>query len=310
MNNNTHNEQNDDNKISSLYKQGSIETPAKHINKKILHQARFSSNNVIPLSIKSIFTTITSSKSLAVAAVLIISVSVVLQIQFDHFDEIIPASIETYSDEQTLLENLSTNNTEILLSSPAQTSETFHDNDEEDNTLHNNINNTPKKSAPKPLMKAYKPTAKSAPEAKAIYERQRHEQYLKQKHKRESEQRLERKYQNEEVLLKNRIESIPSPAQGISSLSSDLENCNNFNNKACLASKICTLNISNNKLNCQKAVNHCEQDFSQLHDSIEYCHKKEQCEYTTSTCQCDSNGSCECEDNTPPACLLMNDDEE
>lgn len=309
MNNNTHNEQDDDNKISSLYKQGSIETPAKHINEKILHQARLGSKNVIPLSIKRIFTTITSSKSLAVAAVLIISVSVVLQIQFDHFDEIIPASIETYSDEQTLLENLSTDNTEILLSTPAQTSETVNDN-EYQNTSHSNINSTPKKSAPKPLMKIYKPTAKSEAEAKAVYERQRREHYLKRKHKRESEQRLERKYQNKEVLLKNRIESLPSAAQGISSLSSDLENCNDFNNKECLASKNCTLNISNNKNNCQKAANHCEQDFSQLHDSLESCHKKVQCEYTTSTCQCDSNGSCECEDNTPPACLLMNDDEE
>lgn len=309
MNNNTHNEQNNDNKISSLYKQGSIETPAKHINETILQQARLGSNNVIPLSIKRIFTTITSSTSLAVAAVLIIGVSVVLQIQFDHFDEIIPASIETYSDEQILLENSNTDNTDILLSTPAQTSETVNDN-EEKNTPHGNINSTPKKSAPKPLMKAYKPTAKSEPEAKAVYERQRLEHYLKQKHKTDREQRLERKSPDKEEILKNRIESTPTAAQGISSLSSDLENCNNFNNTECLTSKSCTLNISNNKLNCQKAANHCELDFSQLHDSIESCHKKEQCEYTTSTCQCDLNGLCECEDNTPPACLLMNDDVE
>ncbi len=306
MSNNTPNEQDDDNKISSLYKQGSIETPAKHINEKILHQAKLSSNNVIPLSIKRIFTTITSSRSLAIAAVLVIGVSVVLQIQFDHFDEIMPTSTETYLDEQILLENLSTDNTERLLSAPAQTSEAFNNN-EEINTLNSSI---PKKSAPKPSMKAYKPTAKTETEAKAKYDRQRHERYLKLKQKREQKQRLERKPQDKEELLKKRLEKIPSTALGISSFSSDLDNCNNFNNKECLASSICTLNVSNNKLNCQQAKNHCEQDFSQSDDSIESCQKKGKCEYIVSTCQCNTNGSCECEDNTPPACLLIEDDEQ
>lgn len=309
MSNNTHNEQDDDNKISSLYKQGSIETPAKHINEKILHQAKLSSNNVIPLSIKRIFTTITSSRSLAIAAVLIIGVSVVLQIQFDHFDEIMPTSTETYLDEQILLENLSTDNTKRLLSAPAQTAEAFNDN-EEMSTLNSNITNTPKKSVPKPSMKTYKPTAKTESEAKAKYDRQRHEHYLKLKQKREQEQRLERKSQDKEELLKKRLEKIPSTALGISSLSSDLDNCNNFSNKECFASSICTLSVSNNKLNCQQAKNHCEQDFSQSDDSIESCQKKDQCEYIVSTCQCNTNGSCECEDNTPPACLLIDDEKQ
>lgn len=308
MNNDNSNNPPDDKKISSLYTQGSKETPAKHINENILNHARSQTDNVIHLSFKQVIETLTSSRSLAVAAVLVIGISIILQIQFKYPDTLLPPVTEKLSDSELLFENTYSDNLEDLqgmdssaLSSPMATPEKKQ--------INSDITSFKKESAANTLRNN---TAINKPKAMRQMSASKAAQRLEQKkrEKRSLERQAKQVEKRKRLLTENRdLNSVLSP-QAISVLSNatiepNIKNCDTYNNQQCLFATGCTLVINNGTTSCQRTANHCENDFSQFNDTKDKCSNKDRCEYIESTCECNTNGLCECINDTPPACLLI-----
>lgn len=299
---------NDDKKISSLYTEGSKETPAKHINESILNHARSQTDNVIHLTFKKVIETLTSSRSLAVAAVLVIGISIILQIQFKHPETLLLPGTEELSDSELLFGNTYSDDLEDLqgmdssaLSSPMEAAE--------ENAISSDITSFEKESAANTLRNN---TAINKPKALRQMAAPKVAQRIEQKKrdKRSLDRQAKQVEKRKRLLTEKRdLNSALSP-QAISILSNDtiepnIKSCDTYNNQQCLSATGCTLVIDNVTTSCQMTANHCENDFSQLNDTKDKCINKDQCEYIESTCECNTNGLCECINDTPPACLLI-----
>ena len=308
MNDHNQTNQHDDDKISSLYKQGSVETPAEHINTKILNNARQQSTNIIHLPFRLLINTISSSRPLAVAAVVVISISIILQIQFDHPDKMMPETLQESSmqklddgiptPEDSLLEEQTDLNSE---------SESFSINKEagsQEKAIENSKVIKPSKSKKILPFKADKSRAiqldKQIEKNKVID--------IRRKKKREQSLRKRKILEENKVRsMEKYFKSNPSAplTSAVSSFSAVIDSCKTLTHSDCLSSNICVLRFTNEILICQKADNHCESNFIQKNDIANLCLKRNKCQFIKGECLCDDNGICQCKDNIIPSCQLI-----
>ncbi|MDH5424901.1 MAG: hypothetical protein OEY29_07915 [Gammaproteobacteria bacterium] len=289
-----------DDKISSLYQQGSVETPAAHINENIRLHARKHSASVISFPLRRVLNVISSSRSLQVAAVLVIGVSIILQIQFDHPAEMSRPEPAEYSVNDLLADKSDAEHgvvTEDQLLTPSVSSDSV-----QESLAERNLNPVARPASPRPAMKA-----KAAPEKPAaddeMQQTEKSETMMREKRrltKQFSEEKQAHSSHRQAELI---LHSTATSMQSVSEQDAD-DLCRTLDNAACLNSATCVLNNISNDLVCRPALNHCEQDFSQLQDHPDLCQQKPHCEYTASDCNCHSDGSCSCLGDTPPACKL------
>ena len=300
MSNNNQENHNDDNKITALYKQGSIETPAQHINRKILDTASQQPTSIFHLPIRLLINTLSYSKPLAVAAVVVISISIILQIQFDHPEQVIPKSLQ----EKNLQETTDTIPSLDHSSGRSIEPDASRSYDSPDEQL-------PK--APAEKLKASKPALRkkhSVKESDITEDSQLHyqrEQAVKTKKNKEKERRLrqEKKLEANNILPRqDRIKSEASTPQVsfMSTFNASIENCKTLNHSECLSSKSCSLSYIDEAMTCQLSTPPCESNFIQNSDNSETCLNRDQCQYIEGTCNCNSNGDCECVNNVIPTC--------
>lgn len=302
MNNHTPSDPHDDDKISSLYKQGSIETPARYINEKIRQRARQGSASVIQFPLRRVFNVITSSRSLKVAAVLVIGVSIILQIQFDHPEQMSIPMNEEYSDNGMFADKPVSDSSDFIQEesfAPSISSDSM-----KESLVEQTLSTSLEPRTPKPAKKAKPAPAKPGPG----YEMQRRE---KSRSMELEKRRLHEKIIEEKQASSKRkqtemnLQSLATSPQVLISEAGAEDICRTLNSAACLASSSCVLSNTNNELTCHAAMNHCERDFRQLDDQSDLCQQREQCEYTAGKCDCDTDGSCECINKTPPSCKLI-----
>ena len=318
MNEQINDNQRDDDKISSLYKQGSVETPSNRVNKTIQHHARSHSNNVIALPLRQLFNIICSSRTLAVAAVLVISVSIILQIQFDHPSELVPATPEQLLEEQ-LFSNSEPDNISIESSrTPSPSS------NEVKSELAPVIDNIPAPVKESPSIAnegAIAPIQKKSKQAHpkpslnlmAPEKRRAHEEIRKQRLKNLQQKKQRSMKEKDSFERARKVQRSEVHSQEISKIDSlPVENCPLLNNRACISSLNCSLITVDDALVCNDASNICDKDFSQLLGTQNQCELKESCEFIAGQCECnsDAEGSCSCLDNRPPSCGFIPEGDE
>jgi len=308
--------------IASLYQHGSVEQPSDELNKNILNAARKKSDNIIHWPAKKIFKTLLSSHSLAVAAVLVISISVILQIQFDYPEEVILPTAE-----QQLSKSLSPNSIpkkqnstdvtsqmsmqpaeEILIESESQAIT----RDSESTIVHSPVLKA-KPSVRKQEMDYKKQQAlkhRHYEEIKRESKRRRHEEKKRLSEQQKLRQKQKAEYQrSESQRLSALIDSSPTSSLADNKESMLSHACEKLSNAECLASTNCILEKDNDSLICRQSKNPCEKGFVQITQPKEQCQIKPECEYISSDCHCDEHG-CQCADNQPPICKPVFDDED
>jgi len=297
----------DDEIIASLYQHGSVEQPSDELDKKILNAARNKSDNVIRWPAKKIINTLLSSHSLAVAAVLVLSISIILQIQFDHPEELMSPTAEQQFSHSVPANNIPEKQADIqqgMTDTPPQMSS-------------QPVEEVLSKSKPKAPVKDLKQSARhsAALKEKSLAKKQQREQERRQhieKQRLRERKRLKRKAerQHSESQRLSAIISSPSPDSPADSMASITDqSCAELSNSKCLESTSCILDKADDTLICREPNNTCEQGFVQIAQSKEQCQMKSECEFISSDCHCDEYG-CQCEDNLPPACKPIFDDED
>jgi len=312
MNDHNQTNQHDDDKISSLYKQGSTETPAEHINTNILNKARQQSTNIIHLTFRLLINILSSSRPLAVAAVVIISISIILQIQFDYPDEMMPETLHENSTQRlsdsfpALEDSLMKEQTDTISESE------FFSNQEtpglQKKTIAKSKTIKPSKSGKILLFETDR--SREIQLNKQIEQSKRANNHKKKK----LEQSLRKQKALEEYKMRSslkHIESSPSTplTSAISSFSKTIDDCKKLTHSDCLSSKHCILRFIDGSMLCQQAKNHCERDFIQKNNNSDLCLKRDKCQFTDGKCLCDSNGICQCTDNIIPSCKLIDSKE-
>jgi len=289
--------------IASLYQQGSVEKPSDELNKKILNAARNKSDNVIRWPAKKIINTLLSSHSLAVAAVLVISISVILQIQFDHPEEIISPTAEQQFSHAT---------------SERKTPEMHADIQQDVTDTAPIMNSQPVEEVlpkPKSPVNTQKHSVRhsTALKEKALAKKQH--KVSKQQREQERRQHIEAKRLSERKRLRQKSErqhdESQRPSTVINTLSADLSAdpmtseavkfCAQLSHSKCLESTNCILDKVDSRLICRQPNNTCEKNFVQKDQSKEQCQIKSECEFINSDCHCDEH-DCQCEDDLPPTC--------
>ena len=303
------NDEFDDNKLSDLYKQGAAEKPSDHINHRILSAAKQHANlnqsgwNLV----EYLISLISSSRSLAFAAVMVIGISLILQIQFDQPEQIVPQGISDISNGAPVTKMKS--RSEESISEPETFSESLDSaSDFEIAPLKPSLNKQRTKSSQpaKPAKKTYEQTInesnrKKSEEAKRrMFERDRLMQ-----------QQTQQKKEKQQKQMMQAPESAFAPAPVMSPLFKMTPSqiatpvCDNLTNKACLSSANCILALQGDKLICRPPNNHCEKDLVQFDMQEKQCEQKENCQYKESKCDCDINETCTCNNNTPASCELI-----
>lgn len=307
-----HNDEFDDKRLSDLYQQGATEKPSDHITHNILATAKqhARSNKSAWGPIENLISLLSSSRSLAFAAVMVIGISIILQIQFDQPEEIVPQKMSDLSNGMPVAKMKSRSEKNITESETAS----------ESIDSVSDIELAPSGSFPdkQKIRPAQSQTpAKKTHESTVNQSNRKIVEETKQRmleRDRLIQQRSQQKKERQKMQLMQTPESVFSPAPALSPLlemapsqSMTTPACNNLTNKACLSSANCTLTRKENTLICRTSIAHCEKDFVQLDMYKEQCEIKNNCKYNKSDCQCDINGSCICSNNTPPSCTLIED---
>jgi len=279
-----HNDEFDDKKLSDLYRQGATEKPSDNISHKILSAASEQAklNRSGPNLIEYLINMITSSRSLAFAAVMVIGISIILQIQFDQPEQIVPQSISDSIPAATMKPD----STEIL-AEPENFSEPMDSASDLEKSISKSL------SPAKPVTKADE-KRRNESDRKAQSE-------AKRRMAEENQLMRQRSQEKKEKRMMLAPENAFSPAPVISPLTSTL-NCDELTNRACLSSAKCTLSFHDNNLTCQSTVNHCEKGFVQMDMYKEQCEQKTGCQYITGHCNCDADESCSCINDELPSC--------
>ena len=309
-----HNDEFDDKRLSDLYKQSATEKPSDHISRGILSSAKqhARSNKSGWGPIANLISILSSSRSLAFTAVMVIGISIILQIQFDQPEQIVPQGISEFSNGAPISKMKSRSAESIT--EPETFSESMDSVSDTELTPSESSLKKQKVRTPqpeKPVKKTYKPTfdesnRKIAEEAKQrMLERDR----LMQQHSQQKKERQEKQ-------MMQTPESAFSPAPIASPLLemtpsqlTTTADCENLTNKACLSSANCILATQENTLICRIANDHCEKDFVQFHMHEKQCELKDNCQYKKSDCDCGVNETCTCDNNSPPSCELIEDAE-
>lgn len=302
-----HNDEFDDKRLSDLYKQGATEKPSGHISHGILSAAKKQAklNKTGWNLVEYLIGLISSSRSLAFAAVMVIGISIILQIQFDQPEQIVPQGISDISNGLPVTKMKS--HSEENIADPEAVSRSL-------DSVSDNETTPSKPSLSKQRAKSSQP----AKPAKKTYEQTLNE--LNRKKSEEAKQRMvererlmqkrsQQKKERQQKQMMQAPESAFAPAPAISPLfemtPSQLMTtpvCENLSNKACLSSANCILALQTDELICRKTKNHCEKDFVQIEMQEKQCGQKENCQYKKSNCDCDLNETCSCNNNTPPSC--------
>lgn len=285
------NEFNDD-RLSQLYKKSATETPSEKIKQQLLLAAKQQAEsyrsgwNLFEYLLKLM----SSSRSLAFAAVMVIGISIILQIQFDQPDELTPTFLDDAANGRLPAEAASP---EVSLSAePTQESE------EATTQAITRKNST---APPASISPAKSPAAdffKSESE-------ERHTQQQKEKRLKE-QQRKQEERKKQRLMLSPESQSTQSRPQALydaSSMATVLPDCKTLSDIDCLSSSRCLLVNEDDVLICRETVNLCEENFIQKNNAgAEQCRNQQACEFIAGDCVCKQDGSCKCTDNKPPLC--------
>lgn len=302
----------DDDKLDMLYRLGANESASKSVTNSILSAASKQARiNTSRLHIVEYFLQlITSSRSLAFAAVMVIGISIILQIQFDQTDEIIPR-LDSELNLQTQPANISKTDSPVdesvseaaepvLSLSPASPAA-----------------QSPKPEPAKKMQPAQAPRAPAEPREHLL--KQKHIEQMRQKAKayqeatRKQKQELSRRKKSEaeqKRLLDETPQYFATPP-AMDSLQSgspqpEASQCINLSESDCLLSANCVLANTDKGLICRVPENACEVSFIQAANSAESCIPEAQCRFIKGDCHCDDADVCHCDEEALPQCVPVN----
>jgi len=299
-----HNNEFDDNNLSELYKQGASEQPSDRISHGILNAAKKQAklNQSGWNLVEYLLSIISSSRSLAFAAVMVIGISIILQIQFDQPEQIVPQGISDLSNGSPVSKMKSPS--DDSLTKPEAITESME-------SIADSKIAPPQPSVIKQKARSAQPVTpakKTTSESNRKKSEEARQTMLEKEHlkQRRSQERKERQQKQ----MMRTPESAFAPAPAISPLlemtpyQSTMPVCKTLTNKACLTSAICILARQDNQLICRSPDNHCENGFVQFDRQEEQCIQKDNCKFIKSECECDTSETCSCSNNTPPSCKL------
>lgn len=282
-----------DDKLSELYRHGASETPAARINQRILQASKQHAHSTDrkQSGFEWLIAHLSSSRSLAFAAVMVICISIILQIQFDYPDSMHPEEI---SDISPLANDVMPDHEQLLK--------------EEITTLESTEIKQSSKPAPRSAAPAIsrQPAVSTAEKQKSISGKKELQRASKQKEA-ERIRALKKRQQSQRERMTAPIESTTMMADSLISPMTLItqQDCEELTHAACLASTQCILSTSTDDLVCRNARNICEQGFIQAENLEQLCVKNQACQFIAGHCHCDDKGSCQCENNQPPACQLI-----
>lgn len=290
-----------DERLARLYRLGAKETAPEHISQHILQASRqFKRKKTFQLlNLRPFILQLTSSRGLAFTAVMVIGISIILQLQFDHPDELIPEELADISPTTTSIPAKTQQDTleETPLKAEASVqSDTF----EEPLTLIN---------TEKPATRPEQPRREE--KLQQIQRQQAKKKQTEQRLKKQSERKIKH-----EAKMQARQRSIQAPSAANFAVDASInemqletdKDCNVLSQAACLAAANCTLDVNGQQLICRPARDHCEQGFIQASNLEQLCINKPGCEWQPGHCQCDQTENCVCENLQVPQCKQIPDD--
>ena len=272
----------DDENLSSLYRRTSTEQPSKSVDTAILAKARKELEN----------TTSNSqyypgwSQSLSVAAVLVLSVTIILLVDKEQpviLEEPLPAMVAIQKQEhlpadRTLTrapKRLEEENRQIQADIGEDNRSTFQLQGGETTVM--SISPSPAKS------KARKNLESPVIEPKAVEAETQISQYAP---------------------YPQASKALGITADSISEELSNDRSCHELSETECLKSAACTLtkNKQAQGYQCLPARDHCELMFRQIDGTREICESKQGCKFIPSNCYCPPNSLCACGGGEPALC--------
>lgn len=289
------NDPTDDENLSSLYERASTEQPSKSADETILARAK----NETEQSSRSLSYYPGWTQSFSIAAVLVLSVSVVLMIDKespDLMDVSAPAVLEHKEMEQKATERERKTagkfDEELLTKAPARQQE------KRQAMKSGFADNLASSLAPSSENVA---VMKEAIPAKA-----------------KSRKKLEPPAMEADARAARfaRPSKAPRAMMGIVTDRADEDvieelSCQQLAERDCLASAACTLKKVKNSTvyQCLPAEDHCELLFRQSEGTKEICEEKQDCEFVPAKCYCPPDVYCICGGGEPPQCKSKNQTE-
>lgn len=284
MNKHPSNDEFEDEKLNRLYKKGSKETPSSYLNQRILAASvqHTSKKKTHFWNTEAILTVLSSSRSLATAFVIILSLSIVLTLQFEQADTALTPAPD---DMLAIIESASKSSAKQKPLTQENIFQLEHQHKSE-KRIHS--------PAPAEKRDFARKLEAEMPETAVT-------------------SRITQADQSQAVISPAMTGSVNAPElaeqqddyiPAISAASSVKESgCAALSQRACLHSDSCTLVKEHNQLSCQVSIEACELKFKQITDRADVCDNRPGCTYQEGHCLCDENGLCQCQDNVIPACL-------
>jgi len=276
-----------DDNLEQLYHHGATETTPEQLNQKILQASKqvinSEENNISFLLI--LLQHLLSSRGLAFTAVMVIGISVILQIQFEQPNEIMPEVLTELSQPDPVA---------------APSAELFEQAAESISSVEDKV-----------VAKPAAPAKRKAP-AKLEAEKQRVQRLAEEKRSQQALMKKQKAQSAQRKMLSQAPATAIAPAHSLISplqLNTD-RSCSERTQAACLASANCTLVETADRLICREPGNSCEKGFIQATQLAQQCTTKPGCELIPGDCQCDENENCQCKNMQPPRCLPVDSDDE
>lgn len=294
---NNDNDPTDDKRLSSLYDRASTEQPSKTVDDAILAKAQHAVKQSSGSS--SYFPGWT--QSLSIAAVLVLSVTVVSMIDRES-PEILEGSVPAVSapaviEQEAILEQkVMVQERETAGKPQEQKLAKSTGRLEEKRQIKKDTVETELASSPEPLSKQLAAANKAIPT------------------KEKARKKLEAPAMEVDAEIAGFSRSAQSPrAMAIMADSADEDvieglSCQQLAEKECIASAACTLKKDKGSTNyqCLPAKDHCEFMFRQSEGTKEICEAKQGCEFTPSQCYCPPDVLCERGGGEPSQCRSVN----
>jgi hypothetical protein len=282
------NDPTDDENLSSLYGRAGTEQPSKSVDDAVLAKAQ----DELEQSSKQLNYFPGWAQSFSVAAVIVLSVTVVLMIEKES-PVLSGASkpVAVMEQEKIILEK--TVPKRILTTKP--------DHLEEKRQAET------QSKAERQEDKADAPAATSAGKLSVMSN-------MAPLSKAKARKKQEATFQEADSEMSGLARSAQTPkvmaivADQAEELAGDEKSCQQLVEKECLTSAACTLKKENNTTSyqCLPAKDHCELMFRQSEGTKESCEAKQGCEFIPAQCYCPPDVYCECGGGEPPLCKSEN----
>lgn len=296
MNQHPSNDEFEDNKLNELYKNGSKDTPSAQLNQRILAQAQqktSAAQQTSSFSQNAILTVLASSRSLAVAAVLVLSLSVLLTLQFEQPDTLHTPVVELSLLQNSTLQDMTDQRqveAEAITRSQMLNEQHTELSEQRARQAAERRQETDRKLRAEKMMKQAPPAMTVQPPAEPLVSA------ANQAADEMTEERADQLPKTESVSS----QSVPA----LSAFAAREPDCESLTHLQCMHSARCTLMVQDHSTSCQPATDDCQRQFSQLLDTADACEQKAGCFYQASDCQCDDSGECLCTKNIIPGCYL------